>query len=85
MGIMPLQFLPGQSRESLGLTGEETYSIRDLAALAPGKRVVVEVTAHGGKTCAIEAIVRIDTIVELAYYRHGGILPYVIRQLLAAS
>jgi aconitate hydratase len=83
MGVLPLEFAAGQSRESLGLTGEETYTIRGIAdGLAPGKRVRVSVKSDDGSEKSFEALARIDTAVELDYYRHGGILQYVLRQLL---
>ncbi len=82
MGVLPLQYLPGQSRELLGLSGGETYSIGGIAnGLKPGKRLTVIARADDGKTTSFEAICRIDTPVELDYYRHGGILQYVLRQL----
>jgi len=82
MGILPLQYLPGQNRESLGLSGRESYTISGIAgALAPGKRMAVTARADDGAITAFEAICRIDTPVELDYYRHGGILQYVLRQL----
>jgi aconitate hydratase len=87
-----LQFAPGQSPQSLGLTGEETYTITGLAGVDPlPRQVTVRVEADGhsfesptAESTATEftAIVRIDTPAEAAYYRHGGILPYVLRQLL---
>jgi aconitate hydratase len=82
MGILPLEFLPGQSVAALGLTGEETFAVEGLSALldkgiTPGQKVTVRA---GDKT--LQAIVRIDTPQEAQYYRHGGILPYVLRQLL---
>ena len=77
MGVLPIQFLPGESREWLGLTGSEQYSIEGIAeAIASGTRVRVQA---GEKS--FEAIVRIDTPMEAEYYRNGGILPYVLRQL----
>ena len=82
MGVLPLQYLPGENRESLGLTGRETYTIAGIASgLQPGKRLAVTAVADDGTTIAFEALCRIDTPVELDYYRHGGILPYVLRQL----
>ncbi|OGW72497.1 MAG: aconitate hydratase 1 [Omnitrophica bacterium GWA2_52_12] len=78
MGILPLQFKEGETRETLGLTGEELYDLQGLAVVEPGKKIFVKA---GHKT--FEAICRIDTPVELAYYRHGGILQYVLRQLLS--
>jgi aconitate hydratase len=83
MGLLPLQFLPGDSAASLGLTGEELVAIDGVAgAIAAGERPqVATVTADG---CVFEARVRIDTPMEVEYYRHGGILQYVLRQLLAS-
>jgi len=82
MGVLPLQHLPGESRESLGLTGEETYSIAGLAdGLRPLTRLTVTATAADGTSKFFETLCRIDTPVELDYYRHGGILQYVLRQL----
>ena len=88
MGILPLQFGAGDAVEHLGLTGEETYSIEGLAeGLADGFRHGREVTVVAVKPDGAEhrftATVRIDTPQEIRYYQHGGILPYVLRQLLA--
>ena len=90
MGILPLQFLPGQNAESLHLTGEEVYAIGDqpgqLRAMlegrfAGGKVVTVVAESDLGKTIKFPATVRIDTPQEILYYQHGGILQYVLRQL----
>jgi aconitate hydratase len=85
MGVLPLQFLPGDSAESLGLTGEEVYSITGLAA-ATGvpERVTIGVDADG-ESQQFEALVRVDTPAEAAYLQHGGILQYVLRQLLESA
>jgi aconitate hydratase len=84
MGILPLQFLPGQNVQSLGLTGFETYDIPGIAGgLKPGQHLMVMVKDEQGKTKPVEAICRIDTPYELQYYQHGGILQFVLRQLLA--
>jgi aconitate hydratase len=81
MGVLPLEFVAGQSRESLGLTGFETFSIGGIpAAVDSCGKSRVKVTADG-KT--FEAIARVDTPVEAEYYRNGGILPYVLKQLAA--
>jgi aconitate hydratase len=81
MGVLPVQFLPGENRESLGLTGFETYSIEGVPqAIASGSRARVEAKGDQGEK-SFEAIVRIDTPMEAEYYRNGGILPYVLRQL----
>ncbi len=82
MGVLPVQFLPGQNRESLGLTGFESYSIEGIpAAIASGARARVRAKADDGSEKTFEAVVRIDTPMEAEYYRNGGILPYVVRQL----
>jgi aconitate hydratase len=78
MGVLPLQFQPGSSIESLGLTGAETFTITGLAEVSE-KTTMLTVQA-GDRT--FEAVVRIDTPGEAEYYRHGGILPYVLRSLL---
>jgi aconitate hydratase A / 2-methylisocitrate dehydratase len=80
MGILPLQFLPGQSARSLGLTGEETITVRRLAsAVADPTRRRVEVDADG---TTFPALARLDTSREADHYRHGGVLPYVLRTLV---
>jgi aconitate hydratase len=88
MGILPLQFAAGESAQSLGLTGEEIFEIagiRDLVEkFSAGRQVKVRATA-GGKTKEFNALVRIDTPQEALYYANGGILQYVLRQLLAAK
>jgi aconitate hydratase len=86
MGILPLQFLDGESAESLGLTGEETYSLSGLKAMldakfADGKVLEVTATSADGATKTLRTTVRIDTPQEILYYQHGGILQYVLRQL----
>jgi aconitate hydratase len=82
MGVLPLQFPAGQDRTSLGLTGEETWSIQNVAAAIQGnKRACVRATASDGNVIEFEATVRLDTPMEVEYYRNGGILPYVLRQL----
>ena len=86
MGILPLQFMEGETAESLGLTGEETYDIigfRDRLAdkFASGRTVKVASTGANGKQKTFEAKIRIDTPQEIEYFRHGGILQYVLRQL----
>jgi aconitate hydratase len=88
MGVLPLQFPAGASRESLGLTGEEVYSITGLAGADPAAPLPSEVTVRAeqdGQNTEFVATVRIDTPAEAAYYRHGGILQYVLRQLLVST
>jgi aconitate hydratase len=87
MGVLPLQFPPGQSAATLGLTGEEVYDVEGLAtALASGfkagRNITVQAKSADGKSKQIQATVRIDTPQEVLYYQHGGILHYVLRQLL---
>ena len=81
MGVLPLQFAPGQDATSLGLTGEETYAVRGLAGAGEVPRTVTVAAAGPGGIREFAATVRIDTPAEAAYYRHGGILPYVLRDL----
>jgi aconitate hydratase len=86
MGVLPLQFLEGQTWKSLGLTGEETYEIVGLSDdLQPRSKVTVKATSPDGSVKSFEAHVRIDTPVEMDYYRNGGILQTVVRKLLAAG
>ena len=80
MGVLPLQFRDGESAESLGLNGSETYAVTGLAGGEP-KLVTVTATADDGATTEFQARVRIDTPKEWDYYRNGGILQYVLRQL----
>jgi aconitate hydratase len=77
MGVLPLEFLPGQNRETLGLTGQETFSILGLGRLSP--RCTLKVRADGRE---FEALARIDTKVEVEYYKNGGILQTVLAQLV---
>jgi aconitate hydratase len=81
MGVLPLQFQPGATAASLGLTGDESYDIA-VAGLTPRAVITVRVQPVTGKPRDIQAIVRIDTPEELTAFRHGGILPYVLRQLV---
>jgi aconitate hydratase len=85
MGVLPLQFLDGQNRESLGLTGAESFSIEGVpAAVDSAGKTRARVTATlNGASRTFDAVVRIDTPQEAEYYRSGGILPYVLRQLAA--
>lgn len=84
MGVLPLQFEEGQSAESLGLTGFETFSISGISEdLYPGKRMAVTVTDTDGKQREFHATCRLDTPVEVEYYRNGGILQTVLRQMIS--
>jgi aconitate hydratase len=87
MGILPLQFQPGDSAQVLGLTGHETFDIEGLAhafatSFAGGRQVPVVAHRENGELVRFQALIRIDTPQEAQYYRHGGILQYVLRQLL---
>jgi len=83
MGVVPLQFLPGQNAQSLGLTGREVFDISGLTVGDAKEVSVVATPPDGGKPISFKARVRIDTPKEREYYRHGGILQYVLRQLAA--
>ncbi len=86
MGVLPLQFKDGMTRHTLGLDGSEVFDITGIAAgLRPGMDVPVAVRRAGGKVDSIVVQCRIDTLDEVEYYRHGGILQYVLRGLLKAS
>ena len=86
MGVLPLQYLDGQNRETLGLTGEEVFGITGVTSgLAPGVKLTVSVSAPDAPARPFEVLARIDTLVELDYYKHGGILQFVLRQLLKGA
>jgi aconitate hydratase len=81
MGVLPCEFLPGESRQSLGLTGEELYSIEGIASgITPKKRLTVKAGDR-----SFEVICRVDTPQEVEYYKNGGILQYVLRQIAARA
>jgi aconitate hydratase len=83
MGILPLQFNEGETAASLGLTGFETFDIEGIAGgITPGMSVSIRARAEDGREKTFQAIVRIDTPYEIHYYQHGGILQYVLRQLI---
>src|SRR5437762_14380048 len=86
MGVLPLEFTDGQSVKSLGLTGEELIDVEGVREdLAPKKQLTVRATAGDGSVKTFQVICRIDTPVEIEYYKHGGILPFVLRQLAARN
>jgi aconitate hydratase len=82
MGVLPLVFENGQSWQTLGLDGSEVVTIKGLETLKPRQKVIVSIA--GAKSQEIEVLCRIDTEEEMSYYRHGGILPFVLRNLAAA-
>jgi aconitate hydratase len=87
MGVLPLQFPAGESAESLGLTGEETFTISGVTALNDGvtpATVRVEAVSEDGSVTEFHAVLRIDTPGEADYYRNGGIMPFVLRQLISS-
>jgi aconitate hydratase len=82
MGVLPLEFVNGETRQSLGLTGFETYEVEGLEqGLGPRAELTVVARGEGGEK-RFRVLARIDTPEELSYFRHGGILPYVLRQLV---
>jgi len=84
MGVLPLQFVEGTNAQTLGLDGSETYAVTGLSnAIEPGQMVTLEITRKNGKQEAVPVKLRIDTPIEIDYYRHGGILPFVLRELMA--
>ncbi|MGA2482839.1 MAG: aconitate hydratase AcnA [Candidatus Acidiferrales bacterium] len=82
MGVLPLEFQPGENRESLGIMGQEVFDVEGVALLEPRKPLTVRARSTGGKERRFTAIARADTPEEVSYYRHGGILQYVLRQML---
>ncbi len=83
MGVLPLQFLPNESAEALGLDGTELFDVEGIAAgLEPGGQIRVTARASDGGTASFEVTVRLDTAMEVEYYRNGGILQTVLRQML---
>jgi aconitate hydratase len=84
MGVLPLQFLDGATAQSLGLDGSEIFSITGLSdKIRPRHHATLEIQDKDGKSRSVPVKLRIDTPIEIDYYRHGGILPFVLRQLLA--
>jgi aconitate hydratase len=85
MGVLPLVFEDGLSWQDIGLTGREHVTIPGLADLKPRQQVIIKVTSEDGVTRDVPTLCRIDTEDEMSYYRHGGILHYVLRNLAAAA
>jgi len=85
MGVLPLQFTDGGSRKSLGITGDESFDIIGLEnGITPAMQVILKITRADGSIDETPLLVRVDTETEAEYFRHGGILHYVLRQLAAA-
>ena len=85
MGVLPLQFLGNDSAQSLGLTGDETIDVVGLDDIRPRQELQLRIRKGDGTEKTIAAKSRIDTAIEVDYYKHGGILPYVLRELMASA
>ena len=85
MGVLPLQFMGADSAATLGIKGDETIDILGLAGIQPQQELKVQVTRADGSKVEIAVKCRIDTAIEVDYYRHGGILPFVLRELMSAG
>ncbi|TFW00631.1 aconitate hydratase AcnA [Oxalobacteraceae bacterium OM1] len=85
MGVLPLQFIGNDSVQSLNITGEETYDLKGIEGeIKPQQNVTLVINRKNGQKQEVKVLLRIDTPIEVDYYKHGGILPFVLRQLLAA-
>ena len=84
MGVLPLVYTNGDTADSLGLDGTESYDVPGVGnSVEPGSTVTVTATSEDGKVTEFDCLVRIDTAIENEYYRNGGLLPYVLRQMMA--
>ncbi|MDA8140356.1 MAG: aconitate hydratase AcnA [Desulfobacteraceae bacterium] len=83
MGVLPMVFKPGENAQSLGLDGTETFTIEGTQGITPRKALAINAVKDNGKEIRFEAIARLDTEVDVTYFEHGGILPYVLRKLMA--
>ena len=83
MGVLPLVFAEGESWETLGLDGSETYFMEGIGAMAPRKALKVKAVRDDASAVVFDVTARLDTAVDVAYFEHGGILPYVLRQILS--
>ena len=84
MGVVPLEFEPGQNADTIGLTGQETFDVAVADDLSPRQVITVTATAEDGTTTEFSTIARVDSPIEVEYLRHGGILHYVLRRMAAA-
>jgi aconitate hydratase len=85
MGVLPLQFLGNDSVQSLGIKGDETFDLKGIEGeIKPQQNVTLVINRANGQKQEVRVLLRIDTPIEVDYYKHGGILPFVLRQLLAA-
>ena len=86
MGVLPLVFEKGESPESLGLDGTEIFDIPGVSSsVTPASTIEVIATSTSGQITKFNVLARIDTEIENAYYKHGGLLPYVLRQMMSAK
>ena len=86
MGVLPLEFIEGENVDTLQLDGTETFNLKGIDEdLQPGQHAVLDIIRSNGEITTTSLKVRIDTGIEVEYYRHGGILPYVLRSLLKRS
>jgi len=86
MGVLPLEFQSGMTRADLKLTGKETFDVTGAAAgIAPRMKIVLTINREDGKSDTVTVLCRIDTLDEVEYYKNGGILPYVLRDLIKRS
>jgi len=85
MGVLPLQFKEGTTAQTLGLDGSETFDLTGLSEIVPRMDVTLTIHRKNGETVEVPLTLRIDTPIEIDYYQHGGILPYVLRQLIAQA
>jgi aconitate hydratase len=86
MGVLPLQFPEGVSAKTLGLDGTETFDVTGLSdAIKPRQNVTLVIRKKDGTTVEQSVVLRIDTPIEVDYYRHGGILPFVLREIVATQ
>ena len=86
MGVLPLQFMEGTSAQSLGLDGSEVFSVTGLSeSIQPGQNLSLEIKRLNGEAQTVSVKLRIDTPIEVDYYRHGGILPFVLRELVGSQ
>jgi len=85
MGVLPLQFTGEDSAQSLGLKGDETVDVLGLDQVLPQQELTLQIRSADGSAKQVKVKSRIDTAIEVDYYKHGGILPYVLRELLGAE
>jgi aconitate hydratase len=86
MGVLPCQFKAGESAKSLGLTGTEEFTLRGVEhGITPGQELTLEVKASDGSLREVQVTLRVDTQIEVEYFKHGGILPFVLRSLVSGA